>query len=70
MCTSTCLIIHTKTSLLLASYAQELSVLRCTLPAPSLAPDAHRHCRDHAEHDHDAEESEDWTHAGGVDEVL
>ena len=58
------------TLLLLASNAQELSVLRCALPTPCLAPDTHRHRRDHAEHDHDAEESEDRTHAGGIDEVL
>jgi hypothetical protein len=58
------------TLLLLASYAQELSVLRRAPPTPCLAPDAHRHRRDHAEHNHDAVESEDWSHAGGVNEVL
>jgi hypothetical protein len=58
------------TLLLLASYAQELSVLRCATPTPRLAPDAHRHRGDHAEHDHNAVESEDWSHASGVDKVL
>jgi hypothetical protein len=58
------------TLLLLASYAQELSVLWCAPPTPCLAPDTHRYRRSHAEHYHDAVESEDWTHAGGVDEVL
>ena len=58
------------TLLLLASDAQELSVLRCTPPAPSLAPNAHRNRRDHAEHNHDAVESEYWTHASGIDEIL
>jgi hypothetical protein len=58
------------TLLLLASYAQELSVLRCTPPTPRLATDTHRYRRDHAKHDHDTVESKHWTHAGGVDKVL
>ena len=70
MCKSTCLSIFTIILLLLASDAQKLSVLRCTLPTPCLAPDTHRHRCDHAEHNHDAVESEYWAHAGGVDEVL
>jgi hypothetical protein len=57
-------------SLLLSSYAQELSVLWRALPAPCLAPDTHRYRCSHAEHNHDAVESEDRPHAGGVDEVL
>jgi hypothetical protein len=61
---------NTMPLLLLASYAQELSVLRCAPPTPCLAPDTHRHRRSHAEHNHDAVESEDRPHAGGVDEVL
>ena len=56
--------------LLLASYTQELPVFRCALPAPCLAPDAHRHRHNHAEHNHDAVKSEDWAHAGVIDEVL
>ena len=56
--------------LLLASYTQELPVFRCALPAPCLAPNTHRHRRNHTEHNHDAVESEYWAHAGGVDEVL
>lgn len=58
------------TLLLLAPYAQKFSVLRRTPPTPSLTPDTHRHRCDHAEHDHDAVESEDWAHTGGIDEVL
>ena len=70
VCKSTCLSIHTMTLLLLASNAQELSVLRCALPTPCLAPDTHRHRCDHAEHYHDAVESEDGAHTSGIDEVL
>jgi len=58
------------TLLLLASYAQELSVLWCASLAPCLAPNTHRHRGGHAEHNNDAVESEDWAHAGGVNEVL
>lgn len=67
---SECPIIHTIASLQLASYAQEFPVLWCASPTPRLAPGTHRHRRGHTEHDHDAVESKDWAHAGGVDEVL
>ena len=70
MCESKCPIIHTVVSLQLASYAQELSVFRRAPPTPCLAPNTYRHRRGHAEHDHDAVESKDWAHAGGVNEVL
>lgn len=56
--------------LLLASYAQEFPVFRCAPSTPCLTPDTHGYRRSHAEHDHDAVESKDWTHAGGINEVL
>ena len=65
-----CAIIHAAVSLQLASYAQELSVFRCAPLTPCLAPDTHRHRCSHAEHNHDAVESKDRTHTGGIDEVL
>ena len=67
---SKCAMIHTAASLLLASNAQELSVFRCAPLTPCLAPDTHRHRCDHAEHYHDAVESEDGAHTSGIDEVL
>ena len=56
--------------LLLSSDAQELSVLWRAPSTPYLAPDTHRHRRSHAQHDHDAVESKDWSHASSINEVL
>lgn len=56
--------------LLLSPHAQELPVLRRASSTPRLAPDAHRHRRGHAQYHHNTVECEDWTDAGGIDEVL
>lgn len=57
-------------SLQFTSHTQKLSILRSTLPPPSLTPNTHRHRSSHAQNNHQTVESENRAHASGIDEVL